>query len=61
MKSRLQHLSLAVPANALIRHLPTPTEEYPLKNERTTYYVCQGRRGMPPTNDLHEILNVDKY
>ena len=29
-----------------------PSENYPLVNEKTTYYVCKGRSCLPPTNEL---------
>ena len=28
------------------------SSEYPLKNGRTTYYICKGRECLPPRNDL---------
>ncbi len=46
------HLPLELPADAAVVLLPKPTEEYPLKNGKTTYYVCQGHRCLPPTNEL---------
>lgn len=54
-------LPFAFPANAVIRLLTEPTKEYPLKNGKTTYYVCQGRSCMPPTIDLDEIERVRKH
>lgn len=33
-----------------------PTEEYPLKNGKTTYYVCKNHSCMPPVNDLSEAV-----
>ena len=35
--------------------LSQPTSEYPLKNEKTTFYVCQDRICHPPVNHLDEI------
>lgn len=54
-KTDIKNLPLAFPTNAAIHLLTEPTKEYPLKNGKTTYYVCQGHRCMPPTNDLNEI------
>ena len=51
------NIPLAVPLDAAVSLLPQPTEEYPLKNGKTTYYVCKGHRCMPATNDLNEIQN----
>ncbi len=50
-------LPLAVPSNAVVNLLPQPTEEYPLKNGQTTYYVCKGHSCRPATNHLNEIQN----
>ena len=44
-----------LPKDAIIIHLPEPTKEYPLKNEKTTYYVCKKHSCMPPVNDLSEL------
>ncbi len=60
-KTDTVNLPLAFPANAIIRLLAEPVEEYPIKNSKTTYYVCKGKTCMPPTNDLNELLNADKY
>lgn len=30
-------------------------KEYPLKNDRTTFYVCRGRSCQPPVNELDEL------
>ncbi len=45
-------LPLMLPSNAAVDILTKPTEEYPLKNEKTTYYVCKGHSCLPPSNDL---------
>lgn len=47
-------IPLSVPSNATVKLLPQPTEAYPLKNARTTYYVCKGHTCSPPVNDLNE-------
>ncbi len=54
-KTDTNNLPLAFPANTMINLLTKPTGEYPLKNGKTTYYVCKGKACMPPTNDLNEI------
>lgn len=46
----------SVPSDAVATILKQPTEEYPLKNGRTTYYVCRSRSCLPPTNDLEELI-----
>lgn len=45
----------SLPKEAIIIHLSEPTKEYPLKNEKTTYYVCKKHSCMPPVNDLSEL------
>ena len=49
-------LPLVLPPDAIVILLPQPTEIYPLKNGKTTYYVCRGNRCLPPTNDLNEFI-----
>ncbi len=49
-------LPLAFPSEAVVILLDAPTKEYPLKNDRTTYYVCRGHSCLPPTNDLNELF-----
>ncbi len=48
-------LSDSLAKDAIIIHLSEPTEEYPLKNGKTTYYVCKKHSCMPPVNDLSEL------
>ena len=50
-------LVLALPHNAIVTLLSKPTEEYPIKNGRTTYYVCRAHSCLPPTNNLNELIN----
>ncbi len=38
-----------------VRVLSNPTEEYPLKNDKTTFYICRGRACQPPVNELPGI------
>ncbi len=49
-------LPCRIPLNTTICVLKSPTEEYPLKNDKTTFYVCRGRSCMPPVNDLTEVF-----
>ncbi len=48
-------LPLVLPHDAIV-NLVSPTNEYPLKCGKTTYYVCRGNTCLPPTNDLNEII-----
>lgn len=45
-------LPCKIPLHTSISVLDSPTEEFPLKNDRTTYYVCRGHACMPPVNEL---------
>lgn len=45
-------LPLCLPSDAVVIVHQKPTEQYPLKNGTTTYYVCKGHSCLPPTNDL---------
>ncbi|MBE6656509.1 MAG: hypothetical protein E7609_06575 [Ruminococcaceae bacterium] len=47
---------LALPHNVIVILLQNSTKEYPLKNGKTTYYVCQGHRCLPPTNDFRKLI-----
>ena len=49
-------LPFAFSLDALVILLDAPTEEYPLKNGKTTYYVCKGHSCLPPTNDPNEYF-----
>ena len=46
------NLSCKIPLDTVICILEEPTEEYPLKNDKTTFYVCRGRACQPPVNDI---------
>lgn len=48
----LEGLSCRLPIGTVIRVLGGPTKEYPLKNNRTTFYVCREHRCLPPANEL---------
>jgi uncharacterized protein YyaL (SSP411 family) len=49
-------LPLTLPLNSIVKLLSEPTKEFPMKNNRTTYYVCKGHTCKPPVNDLNEVL-----
>ncbi len=42
-------------SQSIIRILAEPTKEYPLKDNKTTYYVCENLSCKPPTNDLYSV------
>lgn len=41
--------------DSIIKILNSPTNEYPLKNDKTTFYICRGRSCISPVNDLSLI------
>ena len=45
-------LAIRLPLDAIIILLDAPTKEFPMKNEKTTYYVCRNNSCLPPTNDI---------
>lgn len=51
-KKDLASLPFKVPLDSIVCVLDHPTEEYPLKNEKTTFYVCEGHACRPPVNEL---------
>lgn len=51
-KKELQNLSCKIPLHAIVTVLERPSKEYPLLNDKTTYYVCKGRSCQPPVNEL---------
>lgn len=53
-KTDCKTLPHTLPPNAVTVFLPAPTAEYPLKNGKTTYYVCKGHSCLPPTNRMPE-------
>lgn len=51
-KKDLAELPCKIPLHSVISVLENPTREYPLKNDRTTFYVCREHACQPPVNDL---------
>lgn len=49
----LADLSCRIPLNSVVYVVENPTKEYPLKNDKTTFYVCQGRTCQSPVNELN--------
>lgn len=52
-KKNLIGLLNELPLNTIVKILETPTLEYPIKNNQTTYYVCKGRSCQPASNSLN--------
>lgn len=51
-KKDLASLPFKVPLDSIVCVLDNPTEEYPLKNDKTTFYICGGHACRPPVNEL---------
>ena len=49
-------LPLKLSPDTAVTVLDKPTEEYPLKEGKTTFYVCRDHSCLPPVNDLGEIM-----
>lgn len=45
-------LPCRVALDTVVQVLESPTDEYSLKDDKTTYYVCRGRSCQPPVNEL---------
>lgn len=52
----LKPLPGKLPLEAVVYVLEEPTKEYPIKDDKTTYYVCKGRMCLPSGNDLDSLL-----
>lgn len=51
-KEDLAELPFQISLDSIVCVLDGPTEEYVLKNDRTTFYVCEGHMCKPPVNEL---------
>ena len=43
-----------IPLDMVVHLFKSSTQEYPLKDNKTTFYVCHGRTCQPPVNELGE-------
>lgn len=51
-KQELTNISCKIPLDTVVCVVEGSTDDYPLKNDRTTFYVCKGRACQPPVNEL---------
>lgn len=56
-EDRQENLLRRLPQRAAIILQEMPSEQYPLKDNRSTYYVCRGHTCRPASNDLEEALS----
>ena len=54
-KRELAELPCQIPLNTVICGLLSPSKEYPLKNDKTTFYICKNHACRPPVNELEEF------
>lgn len=54
--TKISELVLSLPVNATVIFLSEPTDKFPIKNGRTTYYVCKNHSCLPPANDLNKLI-----
>jgi uncharacterized protein YyaL (SSP411 family) len=47
-----RRLARQMPLGAAVSVLEHPTEDFPLKNNKTTYYVCRNHACHPPVNEI---------
>ncbi len=52
-------LLFGLPADALVT-VQKPSGEYPLKDGKTTFYVCRNHSCLPPVNDFKEIFSLSQ-
>lgn len=48
-------VALSLPPRAVVLWR-APSDPMPLKDGKTTFYICHGHRCSPPTNDWHDVL-----
>lgn len=53
----ISKLPLELPLDTAMTLPEKETEAYPLKNGKTTYYICRGHSCLPPANHLHDLMN----
>ncbi len=55
-RQELAELPCKIPLNTVVRIIEEPSKEYPLKNNRTTFYVCKGHSCFQPSNELVSLF-----
>lgn len=55
-EEELAYLPCAVPLDTVLTVSKKSETAYPLKNDRTTYYMCKGHTCLPPVNELGEAV-----
>ena len=55
-KKDLEDLACKIPLSTIITIVESSTKEYPLKDDKTTFYVCQGNVCLPTVNHLNKDI-----
>ena len=55
-QENVRMLPVVLPSDAAVTILREETKEYPLKEGKTTFYVCRDHSCLPPVNDLNDII-----
>ena len=55
-QGNIDALPVKLPPDTAVTLLRRPSSEYPLKEGKTTFYVCRDHSCLPPVNDLREII-----
>jgi len=55
-QENIDTLPVKLPPDAAVMFLRKSTAEHPLKEGKTTFYVCKDHSCLPPVNDLSEII-----
>ena len=56
-QERIETLPVKIPPDAAVTLLHKPTEQYQLKEGKTTFYVCKDHSCLPPVNNLGEVMD----
>ena len=57
-REKARELPLKISLDVVVRILENSTEEYPLKNNRITFYVCKGQVCLPPVNEIEDAYKM---
>ena len=57
-EENIHMLPVKLPPDTVVTLLHKPRSEYPLKDGKTTFYVCKDHSCLPPVNDLSEIMKI---
>ena len=60
-KKDLEELKCRVPLDMVIHIVEIPAKDYPLLNDRTTFYVCKGHSCLPAMNELKLFQFLSSY